>query len=237
MTTLLTTLYIISGLYSILLLVEFVSHILKNKSIIGISKADMVGKYSAILLTVCLVVTPVRLYYSVTTRIPETTYMINGILEIDGDANDYSVPIKVDYFIDIEYEEDESHDYLFDGGISTSASVDETFLLLDITPPSRINIPDFEFEQLESLPETVRSNKTYNICLYGLWIEGDDRTDGYIGAQLSIPPLTKENLGITLEDQLQSVSTVGYAEHLVAFLAAGCCLFLLKKEQQFETEE
>lgn len=236
MRTLLILVYLAAGFYSVALFVEFISHLWKNKSVSGISKVGMLNKYSVIILLVCLFVVPLELYCTIISRIPEASYTINGILEVNGDDNDYSVPVKVYYYLDIDYEEDENHDYLFDGGISTKTEVDEVFLLLDVMPPANINVPDFELEQLECLPETIQSNKTYDVDLYGWRVEGYDdwgkpiMEDGYEYGQLSIPPLTKENLGITIEDQMRSVSILGYAEHAILFIIAAACLLLLKKD-------
>jgi len=237
MKTILRILYGASFFYSIYFFSKLISYYRKNRSFVGILNSGITNKYTAVILLICLVAPPLNLYYSIKSEIPETTYVINGILKIDGDNNNYSVPIKIDYFEDIYYIEDEGHDYLFDGGISTKREVSKVFSLLDITPPSYINIQDFIFEDFEALPETIVSNETYDIDVYGQWVEGYDRFgkpetyEGYTCGQLSIPPITKESLGITIEDQLRSISVWTYAEHAIIFVLAIFNAASLKKDK------
>lgn len=231
----LTILYLASGLYALYFCGSLVAWLCKNKSVDGKLVAKMTKKYTVAILLVCLVASPIRLWYGINEVIPEGTYVVKGVLKINGDDNEYSVPVDLAYYTDIEYTENEKHDYLFDGGISWHAEFKERFLLLDVTPPKNVNIDGFEFEGFASLPETVESAEDYEIEICGTFIDGYDRHGRPIIATggkyciLSIPPLTKENLGITPEDQMRAAGAVTYIEHCVCFAAAAFSLLIIRK--------
>ncbi len=231
MSTFLTVVYVVASIYVLAMIATFLTSVREYGGIAGIVEAPIVNKLTPILLLLCLVIAPVELYCDIVTRVPETTYKINGILEIEGDGNSYSVPMKVDYFVDVEYTSDDKHDYLFDGGDFMEVNAEGVFLVLDVTSPAKISVPNFIFEGID-YPETVESNKTYAVDVYGVYIDRYDRhgdpetTYGYADGTLKIPPLTRENLGISIEDQMASISIMGYAEHAVVFVLSAVCLLL-----------
>ena len=81
------------------------------------------------------------------------------------------------------------------------------------------------------MPEYIASNEEYDIEFYGHWNEPylENIYSNYMTGKLIIPPLTKENLGVTLEEQIEDVSVISYAEHIILFVLAGGCLLLCKK--------
>lgn len=239
MDRILTWSYIISGFICLILVGDFALRAFKRKSIKNlVESADFEAK-TIIALCVCFVAAPFHFWYFGISVVPEGTYTINAVLEVDGDENKYSVPVTFEYFKEIEYTDDYKNDPLFDGGISYEVEVKEVFWVLDVASPKTINVKEFVFEHLDGLPETIESNKVYGIDVVGYSFDGyEDNGDpilyeDFVDGHLVIPPITKENLGITIEDQMKSIGVYSYAEHLFLFFASGMCLLAcIKKKKQ-----
>ena len=235
--------YIGLGLYVLVITWRYVSYIFKHKHFRGMEKAVDISKYTLPILLFAVFFFPLQFYYSIAATIPEQKYWVNAVLEIDGFPNTYAVAVTLSKDIDRVYYEDE----LFDGRSSVKSEVYEYFMLQNVDIPMLEN-EGYYIDEICCLPDSVESNKSYSIELRGEYYpEGYRSGDEYmyheefkyfepeltkLNATLSIPPLTKEVLGITFEEQLKSVSVVGYIEHIgftVCALFSSICTYKILK--------
>ncbi len=237
----LNIIYVILGFYSFFLAWDYVSQIIKKRSIHKITKPMLVKKYTIPALIFAIFFIPIHFYYTISEWIPEKRYPINVVLTVEDMPNSYSIQATIQRDVQIETYEDENHDYVYDGGISTKEVIYEYFWLDDVQSPVIVS-NEGVFNELDSLPEAVTSNTSYNVEIYGMYsptgnIESDDAEGVMKKATISIPPLTKEVLGITLEEQAMDIKLSSYIERAVilfcSFVALICTHFITKKEEIF----
>lgn len=220
-------LYIASGFYVVYIFVSTGSYLFKKVPFKKTLSIMSQKKYAWIILAAVLIICPLDFYFSCSKIIPERSYPVTLILNIQDDPKEkVVVAAEIYYYEDIDrLAEPQDLDYLKKSSPFINTFLNRTFWL---------SVFNYDY-YIEDIPETIVSGYTYEVTVSLPDNRQGEDSDFYRATgTIEIPVFTSQSLGITALDQLGSMSVIRYIDHLIVFILAllGLIICLPRKKSQ-----
>ena len=214
-------LYVVFGFYSIFVFLSLAGKVWRSRRFAGLRKEMFFSNAENHILKRCVplflvlgLIMPLADFCEVlNTTIPEGTYTVEAVASIGDDKNKYILPLSIYYFEDYESETDYNSEPLFLGNYSKNVEITRSFRFCD-TQEINLYFDGFVPEYFDSLPDEICSRESFRTSIAGSIIGDDDLSYGYLNCTITMPSFTHENLGLTAEALLESISLWGYIEHI-----------------------